>query len=358
MRSKWAWVAIVFGLVLSAQVSVLPVENAAGAEDIVATARWETQGADVDLLIVGPNNQTTKAAQDQMSGPATEVATVPNPGPGEYKVGVIWQNDKPNMQVPVTVEVKQGDKLVGTFPVVLSAGNPNDRKIVTSVMVGGGAPVGDKDALGLAGRWVEYWPGVGDHDVSIVTFQNGQYQVQVANPKTGPYKVDSVRIEGNVLKFTEYPGSNTIQYEVAPQDANTCAVKVQGGPTVNGQIVWKREGGGGTTTVPAGGAGDLVVTMKWETQGADVDLSVTGPDGEAFRPAQDVTTGPGAEVCTIRNARPGDYKARVLWMNDKQGVQVAVTVEAKLGDKVVGTFQASLDSDNDRRVFSGIKVAP
>ena len=355
MRSKWMLAAILFGLALSAQAAMLPMEPvAAGGGDIVATAKWDTPDADVDLVIVGPDNQTFKAAQDFLSGPATELATVRNPVPGEYKVGVIWQNDKPNMQVPVTVEVKQGDKLVGTFPVVLSAGNPNDRKIVTSVMVGGGAPVGDKDALGLAGRWVEYWPGVGDHDVSIVTFQNGQYQVQVANPKTGPYKVDSVRIEGNVLKFTEYPGSNTIQYEVAPQDANTCAVKVQGGPTVNGQIVWKREGG--AAAGPAGGPGDLVVTMKWETQGADVDLSVTGPDGESFRPAQDVTSGPGAEVCTIKNARPGDYKARILWMNDKQGVQVAVTVEAKLGDKVVGTFQASLDSDNDRRVFSGIKV--
>jgi len=343
MRSKWAWVAILFGLALSAQ-----VRNAVGADDIVATAKWETQGADIDLMIVGPNNQTTKAAQDQMSGPATEVATVRNPGPGEYKVGVIWQNDKPNVQVPVTVEVKQGDKLVGTFPVILQA-VPNDRKIVATLNVGG-VGGGDKDALGLAGRWVEYWPGVADHDVSIVAFQNGQYQVQVSNPKTGPYKVDSVRLDGNTLKFTEYPGANVIQYEVTPQDANTCAVKVQGGPTVNGQIVWKREGGG------SGGPGDLVVTMKWEAQGADVDLSVTGPDGESFRPAQDVTSGPGAEVCTIKNARPGDYKARVLWMNDKKGVQVAVTVEAKLGDKVIGTFQASLDSDNDRRVFSGIKV--
>jgi len=497
MRRMMALALVTALLGLSASAAMLPMEPvAAGGGDIVATAKWDTPDADVDLVIVGPDNQTFKAAQDFLSGPATELATVRNPVPGEYKVGVIWQNDKPNMQVAVTVEVKQGDRLIGTFPVILAAGNPNDRKIVTSVNVGAGpgpgpgpiqpvqpgpatgggdlavtmkwqtqgtdvdlvvigpnnqpfkamndvisgpgeetvvvrnpgagdykvavfyadskggqqtpvtvevklggrqvgtyqavvqkdkdiqfvttvtvgagagpgpfgpGPIGPrpitptpgKDPLGFAGKWTEYWPGVNVHDVSEITFDNGQYQVKVSNPQAGPYRVDNVRVEGNVLKFTEYPGGNTIHYEVRLQDANTCAVTVQGGPDAAGGILWKRDTTSGLVT-PAGGGGDLVATLKWETQGTDVDLAVLGPNNQSYTAARDITSGPGQEVCTVRNPVPGDYKIIGIYANSKGGTQTPVAAEVKIGDRVVANKTDVLARDGEVKLIATVTVA-
>ncbi len=103
-----------------------------------------------------------------------------------------------------------------------------------------------KDPLGLAGTWKEFWPGDAEdnHDISVITFQNGQYQVAVKSPKEGQYKVDAVRIEGSALKFTEHTHSwpYTIPYEITVKDANTSAVSVPGwSAEKKGPIVWKRE---------------------------------------------------------------------------------------------------------------------
>jgi len=367
---------------LSASAANLPMENlAAGGNDIVATAKWDTPGTDIDLIILGPNNQKIMAAQDFQSGPATEVVTVVNPAPGEYKVGVVWQDDKPNMQVPVTVEVKQGGRLVGTYPVILAAGNPNDRKIVATLNVGAGPapgpgpfppiqpgpgpfgpgpiiPAPGKDPLGFAGKWIEHWPGVNDHDVSEITFENNQYQVKVSNPKTGPYRVDNVRLEGNALKFTQYPGGNTIHYEVRLQDANTAIATVQGGPDPGGGIIWRRDMTAGPVGPAVGAVGNLVATLKWDTQGTDVDLAILGPNNQSFKPPQagDVTSGPGQEVCTVMNPLPGDYKILAIYPNSKGGIQTQVTAEVKLGDKVLANQTAILTRDNEVKLITTVTV--
>ncbi len=114
------------------------------------------------------------------------------------------------------------------------------------------------DPLGLAGTWIEYWPGVNDHDINVITFQNGAYIVQAGPPQGAPYRIDNIRVEGNVLRFTQYAGPNAIQYAVQIRDPNTCAVATAGGPGGgNNAIVWRRQGGQaplpvGPTPAPGG----------------------------------------------------------------------------------------------------------
>jgi ActR/RegA family two-component response regulator len=50
---------------------------------------------------------------------------------------------------------------------------------------------------------------------------------------------------------------------------------------------------------------DLTIRMAWETHGTDIDLYVFDPNGQRCPVVNDVTQGPGEEVCIVRNAAPG-----------------------------------------------------
>jgi len=97
------------------------------------------------------------------------------------------------------------------------------------------------DPLGFVGTWVEYWPNVPDHDISVVTYRDGQYGLQVSNPTAGPYRVAKVRVVGGTLMFTEYPGNQTIDYELRARDGNTLEAITHGGPDAGGGVIWRRE---------------------------------------------------------------------------------------------------------------------
>jgi len=220
-------------------------------------------------------------------------------------------------------------------------------------------PPAGKDPLGLAGTWIEYWPGINTHDVNVVTFQNGPYGVQTTHPRTGPYRIENVRLEGNLLKFTQYPGGSAVlQYEVQVQPPDTCAVRVFGGPSGGDNVVWRRQATPDTPLNPPlsppvnppvnpAAGGDLVATLKWDTQGTDVDLVIAGPSNQSYKAMQDITSGPGQEICIVRNPAPGDYIIGAIYADSRGGQVTPVTVEVRLGNQPMGTFQAVLQKDGD-----------
>jgi uncharacterized protein YfaP (DUF2135 family) len=82
---------------------------------------------------------------------------------------------------------------------------------------------------------------------------------------------------------------------------------------------------------------DLRVTLTWDTPGTDVDLWVTGPDGEKVYYQHkegtaggtldtDVTTGYGPETYTQARAEPGTYRVQAHYYAGGQPSRVTVTV--------------------------------
>jgi uncharacterized protein YfaP (DUF2135 family) len=112
------------------------------------------------------------------------------------------------------------------------------------------------------------------------------------------------------------PGSNAIR-----------AVVEEGGRTASDDVaVFAR--------VPAK---DLRVTLTWDTPATDVDLWVTGPDGEKVFYQQrqgkqggtldtDVTTGFGPETFTQARATPGTYRVQAHYYGGAAPTRVRVTV--------------------------------
>jgi uncharacterized protein YfaP (DUF2135 family) len=84
-------------------------------------------------------------------------------------------------------------------------------------------------------------------------------------------------------------------------------------------------------------AKDLRVTLTWDTPGTDIDLWVTGPDGEkVFYQRRngaeggtldtDVTTGYGPETYTQARVRPGTYRVQAHYYGGQAPTRVAVNV--------------------------------
>jgi len=82
---------------------------------------------------------------------------------------------------------------------------------------------------------------------------------------------------------------------------------------------------------------DLRVTLTWDTPGTDVDLWVTGPDGEKVYYQQkqgkaggtldtDVTTGYGPETYTQAHAPAGTYRVQAHYFSGGPPTRVRVTV--------------------------------
>lgn len=101
-------------------------------------------------------------------------------------------------------------------------------------------------------------------------------------------------------------------------------------------------------------AKDVRITLTWDTPGTDVDLWVTGPDGERVfygnRQGKaggsldtDVTTGYGPETFTLARALPGSFRIQAHYYGGGAPTWVEVTVveqEGQVGER--------------RRVFRGL----
>jgi uncharacterized protein YfaP (DUF2135 family) len=99
---------------------------------------------------------------------------------------------------------------------------------------------------------------------------------------------------------------------------------------------------------------DLRVTLTWDTPATDIDLWVTGPDGEKVYYQQkqgkaggtldtDVTTGYGPETYTQARVQPGTYRVQAHYYGG--GIPTRVTVTVVRGE---GT------ETEERRVFEGV----
>ncbi len=82
---------------------------------------------------------------------------------------------------------------------------------------------------------------------------------------------------------------------------------------------------------------DLRITLTWDTPGTDVDLWVTGPDGEKvyYQHKQgqaggtldtDVTSGYGPETYTQARVEPGTYRVQAHYFGGSPPTRVTVTV--------------------------------
>lgn len=129
------------------------------------------------------------------------------------------------------------------------------------------------------------------------------------------------------------PGRNTIRV-VAEGAGRTASDEVQ---------TWAR--------VPAK---DLRVTLTWDTAGTDVDLWVTGPDGEKvyYQNPQgkaggtldvDVTTGYGPETWTQARAVPGTYRVQAHYYRGDRPSRITLTVTRGEGT-----------AEEEREVFRGV----
>jgi uncharacterized protein YfaP (DUF2135 family) len=133
----------------------------------------------------------------------------------------------------------------------------------------------------------------------------------------------SVPRENDAFETTQVlaPGLNTIR-----------AVAEEGGAVAEDRVaVFAR--------VPAK---DLRVTLTWDTPSTDVDLWVTGPDGEKVFYSNrqgkqggtldtDVTTGFGPETYTQARLVPGTYRVQTHYYSGGAPTRVAVTVVRREG---------------------------
>jgi uncharacterized protein YfaP (DUF2135 family) len=105
---------------------------------------------------------------------------------------------------------------------------------------------------------------------------------------------------------------------------------------------------------------DLRITLTWDTPATDIDLWITGPDGEKILYSHkqgaaggsldtDVTTGFGPETYTQAQAPAGTYRVQAHYFGAAQARPTAVTVTAVL-------FEGS--PQEERQVIRGVLLAP
>ena len=99
---------------------------------------------------------------------------------------------------------------------------------------------------------------------------------------------------------------------------------------------------------------DLRITLTWDTPGTDVDLWVTGPDGEKINYQNkqgkaggtldtDVTNGYGPETYTQARAEPGTYRVQANYYSGLPPTRVTLNV-----------IRGEGTPDETRRVFRGV----
>ena len=367
MRVKGA-VALLLGLAWCAQGAMPPAPvpaaatppgpiPAAGPGDLVISLRWETPGTDIDLSVAGPNGRQVPPVRDVTNGPGEEVCVIRNPAPGDYRIQAMCFNGPADQAIPVTARVQLGGREEGPFQGTVA--RRGGRTIVHTFRVPGGA--GGAGAPGSDVTIRVRWETRGT-DIDLYVFDTNGERYPV---------VDDV---------TDGPGEETcILRNAAPGEYRIEALYCgpQGGPptpvTVQTEVAGKAEGPYRATVqrageqalvhtltlLPKAGAApvrNLVVTLRWETRGTDVDLIVTDPNGQRREVLNDITSGPGQETCIIHNPAPGDYRIEAVYVDTSGGQTTPVTVEVKLGDRAVGTHQAALRRPDERVLIQTVPV--
>jgi len=191
VRKTWALAALV-------AVALAGVAYAEG--DLVVTAKWQTEGTDVDLGIIGPDMKPVKAEKDVTSGPGEEKCTISNAGPGVYLVLVMYAGSKGGQKTPVSVEVRLGDKVESTTQVVLE--RDGEGTFVRKVTIGQANLATTKVASGdfeVAMKWETQGTDIDlivvgpnlkpNKPTEDVTNGPGQETVTIQAPKPGLYLV-------------------------------------------------------------------------------------------------------------------------------------------------------------------------
>jgi uncharacterized protein YfaP (DUF2135 family) len=118
-------------------------------------------------------------------------------------------------------------------------------------------------------------------------------------------------------------------------------------------------------------AKDLRITLTWDTPGTDVDLWVTGPDGEKvfYQHTQgaaggtldtDVTTGYGPETYTQARTQPGTYRVEAHYYRGDRPSRITVNVLEGEGtpNERRRVFEAVLLETNDVVVAAEFTGSP
>ena len=92
----------------------------------------------------------------------------------------------------------------------------------------------------FVGRWTEYWPGIPEHATHTIVKRDGAYQIQGASPLTQQYGISDVRMDGDVLKFSEGNATFVVEYEMQVKDHDTLSVRAKGRSGWRNDIAWSR----------------------------------------------------------------------------------------------------------------------
>jgi tetratricopeptide (TPR) repeat protein len=116
---------------------------------------------------------------------------------------------------------------------------------------------------------------------------------------------------------------------------------------------------------------DLVVVLRWDTVGTDVDLHVTEPDGaecsyekmktpSGGRLDHDNTEGLGPETYALRRAKPGKYRIDVVYYSGVPCTRVTVQVYRHRNgpDESVATHAGVLAAEGQRVTVATVEVPP
>ena len=101
-----------------------------------------------------------------------------------------------------------------------------------------GAQVPGSDPF--VGKWTEHWPGIPQNATHIVTRRENTYEIQGSSPLTERYVITNVRLEEDVLKFSEGTATFTVEYEVRKKDSDVLSVRAKGRSGWRDDIVWRR----------------------------------------------------------------------------------------------------------------------
>lgn len=91
----------------------------------------------------------------------------------------------------------------------------------------------------FVGRWTEYWPGIPQHATHTIVKRDGEYQIEGASPLTQRYRITDVRMDGDVLKFSEGTATFVVEYELQVKDPDTLSVRAKGRSGWE-DIFWRR----------------------------------------------------------------------------------------------------------------------
>ena len=93
----------------------------------------------------------------------------------------------------------------------------------------------------FVGTWMEYWPGIPEHDTHNVTKRGDEYQIEDVSPLAPRSRISNVRMEEDCLKFSEGTSATfTVDYELRAKDPQTLTVRAKGKSGWRGDIVWRR----------------------------------------------------------------------------------------------------------------------